>query len=70
MPWPFRFCKQGLFRMRTAIGLRVSASSHLLCHQATSKHSNMVAPVHGDLPPWPDEAVRFLLHYGVSDEHS
>jgi hypothetical protein len=56
--------------MRTAIGLRVSASSHLLCHQATSKHSNMVALVHGDLPPWPDEAVTFLLHYGVSDEHS
>lgn len=53
--------------MRTAIGLGLSASRHLICRQATSKNSDIVVPVHADLPPGPDEAVTFLVHYGVSE---
>jgi hypothetical protein len=48
--------------MRIAIGLRLSASRHLLCQQATSKHSDMVVPVHADVSPGPDKAVTFLVH--------
>ena len=48
--------------MRIAIGLRLSASRHLLCQQATSKHSDMVVPVHADVSPGPDKAVTLLVH--------
>ena len=62
MPWPCRFGKYCRVLKRIAVGLRLSASRHLLCQQATSKHSDMVVPVHADVSPGPDKAVTLLVH--------